>query len=171
MTNLVQTIEKDMKSIKLFSILVAAIIVSSCSSGGTSSEDGVNLTGNWRAVVSFTQTGVSESGSTAFIENAGVFSGTMTVAQNRVITPGTETTTANLVITIKSPDGCVWIFSAENAAVNGRTNTISAINDGDGVGFIGQIVSNREIFGSFSLGVEDGALICGLVSGEARFTR
>ena len=151
---MVQTIEKDMKLITLFSILVTAVVISACSSGGTGAEDGLNVSGRWSGAVT---------------TRSGFIQATMTLSQDRVITPGTDTAEVDGLITVVSPS-CSYSFSFENAEVNGRTNTIS-IGAGDEVTFIGN-ASNSEIVGNFNFfGDEGSGDLCQVIAGPARFTR
>lgn len=173
LTNKTQTVDKFMKTVKKLSLLLIAIFsiaaLSSCSSGSSSSEGSsgpLNLTGNWRGTVTFIETGVTSSGSTAFIADSGRYSATMTIVQDIPVTLA-DTSDADFILVVTSPDGCTWTLSVDGATVNGRTRSISA-NDDDG-GFVGT-ASNSSISGTFSPG-DDAILLCGFARGRADFRR
>ena len=110
---MVQTIEKSMKSIKLFSIFAVALILTSCSSGGSDAQGGLNLSGEWAGTVSFVGGPNSRNG----LVDTGVYSVRLSAAQDRVISPGTDTASINLIFTIQNADGCAFILNVVGATV------------------------------------------------------
>ncbi len=159
---MVQTIEKSMKSIKLFSIFALVTLLVSCSSGGSDAIGGLNLSGRWVGTVTFT----------AAPAIGGEFGATLQISQERVISPGTESALADFNLTVRAVRGgftCVYVLNVDNATIFGRTNTISAVDRESS--FIGN-VSNSEINGDFNfdIGSDDGPA-CGAIAGAANFRR
>jgi len=122
-----------MKKIKMMNNsligLLFIVLLSACSSSGSSSQTGLNLTGNWRA-----QTIVSDQ--TREVR--------LSLAQKAAATLGVKETTVdgNLLI-----DG-VCVFSFSGGTLNLETATLT-IAPGDDFSFIGT-AKNNSIVGTFN---------------------
>jgi D-lyxose ketol-isomerase len=122
-----------MKTTKIFlnSILTASLVlfIAACSSGGSGSQAGINLTGNWRAET---------------IINDTKYEMRLTLAQKASATLGLKETTLDGNLLISS--GCVFSFSG--AILNLDTGSLT-IDPGGDFSFIGT-ANNSEIVGTFN---------------------
>jgi len=134
-----------MKFIYLFkkSTLVTfiAIILSACTSGGTGTESGLNITGNWRGTADIRGT---------------VFEVNMTLAQSTTSAGGIKDVPidGNLLIV----GFCVYNFAG--GSLNIETGTFT-VGPGDDVSVIGTAVNNSLISATIS-GVDSSEDSCGV---------
>lgn len=171
LTNSIQTVEKVMKILKKISFsaitLSSLILLSACSSGGSSNSGPLNLTGVWNGEVSWIRAGASSSGSTSVLESSGVYSARLVVSQERPVTIAANSP-AEFNLTFTGFDGCVGRLTVEDGVVDGTTNSIRSGGD-DETSFTA-VVTNTSINGNFDAPAGGGGP-CGVVIGAVRFSR
>ena len=135
-------------------LLFASVLIalSACSSGGSVSQSGLNLTGNWVG--------------TTVVNNV-TRTVTMTLAQTAIGTVGVNTTTVDGNLLIDS----VCVFSFSGGTLNFETSVL--VIDAGGEFSLVSSVSNDSISGSFSSLDDDptDSEGCGTFQSSVTFTR
>lgn len=149
---------KIVKKISLLVVILASIsALASCSSGSSSGNGALNLTGRWDGSVT--------------LSNGGFVQATMTISQDRELTLAGE---SDYDAVMNIGGGCS--LAIENGTVNGRNRTItSGVGEFSWVG----VASNSQITGDLTSVSDDAGnnssdeepSLCDFILGPFRFNR